>query len=213
MVQRTLGPTGADRIYISHDEMWDTYDTQLTNVTVNPDPLAPGGSYTETTTVSLPSSALPGEKYILIITDGDNQQSETNEDNNLLAVPITVTAPNLTVTDVVGPTTAALGEIVRVEYTVTNEGSVPAAADWDDVIHLSADTRPGNDNYLDDYSTMDAGRPIAPGESYQYADVEMSVPVGAIDTCWSPPTGMTISRKRTNKTTSAPWRSRLPRRI
>ena len=87
---------------------------------------------------------------------------------------ITVTAPNLIVTDVTAPKAAVLGEVIHVAYTVLNAGTVPASASWVDAIYLSGDEGRGNDVLLDDYDTPGVGRPVPPGESFVYErDVEI----------------------------------------
>jgi subtilase family serine protease len=163
-----------DRVYLSNDARLDWRDTPIASVNVAPNPLAAGGNYTQTAQTSLPWWTGGGTRYLLIKIDADNGQSETDENNNLLVVPITVAAPNLIVTDVMAPNAAVLGEVIHVAYTVRNAGTVPASASWVDAIYLSGDARIGNDVLLDDYDTSGVGRPVPAGKSFVYErDVEI----------------------------------------
>ena len=69
-------------------------------------PLAANGTYTQLQTVNLPSNFSPGTYYLHVVANADNRQSEGNTTDNVSTdiVPITLTAPDLQVTSVTGPT-------------------------------------------------------------------------------------------------------------
>ncbi|MBG1264753.1 type I secretion C-terminal target domain-containing protein [Nostoc sp. BAE] len=85
-----------DSIYISDDQFFDYSDTQLTERYAGEDtPLAAAESYTATQDISIPDYLGTGDRYLLFLTDGgyySNNQGETNEDNNVQAVAISLYA-------------------------------------------------------------------------------------------------------------------------
>src|SRR5207249_1014130 len=115
--------------------------------------------------VTLPASGA-GQRYLLFVTDASNQQGEANESNNLRSVAITVIAPDLAITDTSSPADAVLGQPISFSWTVTNQGTVPANADWRDRVYLSRDAVvDGNDLVL--VNEDESGQsPLANGASY-----------------------------------------------
>ena len=92
------------------------------------------GGVTSTLTTSLPlptSLNVPASYRVLAILDAAQQQTELDESNNALtSSPIAITAyrPDLTVTDLVLPTTAQAGRPLAIKHTVRNLGPAPAGA-------------------------------------------------------------------------------------
>lgn len=128
-----------DKIYISDDQILGGTDTLVTEELIySQTPLAANGSYTINKDIFLPSTAT-GNRYLLLVTDGSSNQGETNENNNVKAIPITLTAPDLIVSDVTAPTQASSGGMMDVSWKVTNQGNVEAPADWQDYVYLSDD--------------------------------------------------------------------------
>lgn len=74
----------------------------------------------------------PGPAYMIIATDGNEVLPETNEANNIIAVPIYLTTcgiglPDLTGTlDFYSPYSSALGNTISADVTVWNQGMAPA---------------------------------------------------------------------------------------
>ncbi len=74
----------------------------------------------------------PGPAYIIISTDEDNVLPETNEANNIIAIPIYLTACGIGLPDLTGtldfytPFSSALGDTIATEVTVWNQGTAPA---------------------------------------------------------------------------------------
>ncbi|NCR26666.1 MAG: hypothetical protein GPJ25_09695, partial [Microcystis aeruginosa LE13-04] len=72
-------------------------------------PLEPNETYTVNTSVTLPSGAV-GSGYLLFKTDAFNNQTESNENDNVYAQAIDIAVPNLIITEVTAPTTATAGQ-------------------------------------------------------------------------------------------------------
>ena len=100
-----------DSVFLSDDDQRGS-DRSLGYYYNNSDlPLDGGQSYTFTLDVEIPSSAEGGSQFLLFDTDDGEDQVETDETNNLLALPILLSAPNLTITSATAPAVAALEPI------------------------------------------------------------------------------------------------------
>ncbi|MFC1859725.1 CARDB domain-containing protein, partial [Thermodesulfobacteriota bacterium] len=85
-----------DRFYLSDDAILDGSDDQLdydwyshgTGLPVD-------DTYTKTETLWLPSDVTPGQKYILVVIDADENVDEEDETNNIAAIPITISDDNI----------------------------------------------------------------------------------------------------------------------
>jgi Ca2+-binding RTX toxin-like protein len=165
--ERITNSNWYDYIYLSDDEFLDNNDTFVTNLSPENDtPLAVGDRYTTTQNIYIPYNATKGNRYLLFATDRDNYQSETNEDNNVFAQPITLNTLDLVVSDVTAPASAISGGTVDVSWTVTNEGTVYAPANWHYAIYFSTDDVLNNyDLELTEVSTGEQ-TPLAAGASY-----------------------------------------------
>ena len=162
----TASANWQDRIYLSNDDAFDGADQYVTFASINSQtPLAAGDSYTETRTVTIPNAA-SGDHFLLFVTDSFNNQGETDETNNTRAVPIALTVPDLIVASATAPDSVDAGDSIEVTWTVTNQGSVPAPANWNDAVYLSQDnTLQSSDQRLSTFS-INAETPLAVGASY-----------------------------------------------
>ena len=159
-------PNWIDRIRLSTDDVYDETDPFLTGIsqTVN---LAPGASYTESPTVTLPVVA-QGNYFLVVGTDVLNQVAESSELNNgntpTVAFPITIQAADLLPTAVSAPSTVSVGDSVSVSWTIQNQGAGLANPSWIDRIRLST-----NATY-DEFDTFVTGTvrssSLAGGASY-----------------------------------------------
>ncbi|MCF2148203.1 M10 family metallopeptidase C-terminal domain-containing protein [Desmonostoc muscorum LEGE 12446] len=168
-----------DAVYISDDQLFDSSDTRLTDrYTGENTPLASGDSYTATQDISIPNFLAAGDFYLLFVADGGNygnNQGETDETNNVFAQAITLTAPDLVVTEANAPTTAALGETISVSWTVKNQDIVSASGDWYDTVYISDDQFfDSSDTRLTDRYTGE-NTPLVSGDSYT-ATQDISIP-------------------------------------
>lgn len=165
-----------DYFYLSEDNVLDTTtDTFITSqfVTSPNLPLAGGDSYNLSRNLTLPNSV--GGNFLLVATDRFNEQAETDEDDNVFAIPIDITAANLTVTNAeindlsANPITVVNGgETIQLAWTVENTGSVATNRSfWRDYFYLS------DDEFFDNSDTFLTSRFIGspttsldPNESY-----------------------------------------------
>jgi subtilase family serine protease len=156
-----------DYVFLSDDPVRDSSDQLVRSESIAAQtPLLGAASYTLTRQLTVPATAHAGSRYLLFVTDANGVQGETNEGDNTLALPIMVQAPDLVVTDATFPSTIVLGDSFSISFTVTNQGSVPALADWLDYVRLS------DDEVLDEsddvvFSYFNASNtPLAAGTSY-----------------------------------------------
>lgn len=155
-----------DLVYLSNDEKIDSTDWFWSFSVGANTPLNPGKSYTIESYMFLPNTTI-GNKYLLFVVDGRNEQGETNETDNIYAVPIQLNAPNLVLTGATAPATINLGQSVEVSWTVTNQGEGSGVSYWNDYVYISDDDKlDGTDTYLTKYTkTFGGGADIRPGES------------------------------------------------
>jgi hypothetical protein len=83
-----------DLLYLSNDAIYDYDDTFLVSERIaTQSPLATDASYTiQSRSISLPSSAAAGQKYLIFRANPYSDQGEVSQGNNVLALPITITA-------------------------------------------------------------------------------------------------------------------------
>ncbi len=146
--QGTWAPTQNwnDSFYLSNTTTYNSSAVFVGSVSRDDSfPLLAGSSYTSTTTLAIPNTALQGNQYLLVVTDPTNTINESNTANNVGAAAIDLTAPNVDL-EVSNPsvTTASLiagnGNSVNVSWTVTNEGSDSANTAWSDGLYLASGT-------------------------------------------------------------------------
>ncbi|MCA9309823.1 MAG: hypothetical protein KDA21_01365, partial [Phycisphaerales bacterium] len=158
--------TWYDRIYLSTDDQLGG-DTSLDYGTVSGEVLPSGGTYTRSLTVQTNDDFfLTAPRYLLVQVDGYDSLPESDEQDNVLAIPIELTptlAPDLVVTTIAAPpTTHAQGQLA-LSWEVANQGTGPAPA-WNDRIFLSSDPIFGSDDTL---ATLNSGQSLAVAETLQ----------------------------------------------
>lgn len=136
-----------DSIYFSTDSQLNESDILLKEVLID-GPLNVVDNYTNTFTFRLPN-VITGNYYLIAKTNSHYGEStiwgprytyEFNLENNVLAVPITVFNPDLTISNAVVPTILKSLEYFSMSYTVLNQGNGDAAGGiWYDHIYLSED--------------------------------------------------------------------------
>jgi subtilase family serine protease len=150
-------------IYLSTDNVITTADILLDSHYV-PE-LAPGGSYTASTPVTIPAGLSGGAYYIGAIADMYNQVAESDETNNARAgnqITITKAYPDLVATSASGPGSATTDQQITVTSTVKNQGQANAGPSWASV-YLSTDaTITASDILLGDayVVALDAGAEV-----------------------------------------------------
>jgi subtilase family serine protease len=157
-----------DSIYVSDDAVFDSSDALISSQWTGYTSLVPNASYTATSTLTLPSSLTLGDRYLLFVTDTYNYQAESNENNNVYAAPIHVSAPDvdLVVSSATAPASAGLGETVSVSWMANNQGTNAAIfPDRYDEIYLSDDAVfDSSDTYVS--GQWVGGQDLAPNINY-----------------------------------------------
>ncbi len=124
------------RFYLSTDAKFDAAtDTFLSSRPIGA--LAAKANSSGSTTVTIPLATGLGRYFLIGVADADNTVVETQE-NNKKSRRLQVTLPDLTVTALKAPATAAAGSSIVVQDTTTNKAPVPAGASTTR-FYLSAD--------------------------------------------------------------------------
>jgi hypothetical protein len=159
-----------DSVYLLPSPTFDPATAVLLGSFAQTLPLAPGASYSQTVSPTLPNTT-HGTYYVAVVTDsGNNVQECQGETNNVTVsatsvnVPVTL-YPDLKVTSVQVPVAAYAGQNITVTWVVTNTGNdTTGATPWNDAIYLSldqvldpSDTRVG---------TFPRPQQLAAGQSY-----------------------------------------------
>ena len=141
-----------DGVYISTKNTFDNTATLLADVPVaNNAPLAAGGSYYQSTSVTLPLTAqsAAGTYYLYVVANDQGQQAVTNAANNVSA-PQAITfslpaLPDLVPTGLSLPATGYNGQrLVVASWIDANNGTAAANGPWVDNVYLASD--PQGDN-------------------------------------------------------------------
>ncbi|MFM6439691.1 MAG: CARDB domain-containing protein, partial [Microcystis panniformis] len=146
-----------DEVYVSNDDKWDSSDVYISRSSESistQTPLVPDGTYTISKNLQIPSNAIAGSRYLIFYADSRNSQGEIDENNNTFAIPISLSAPDLVISDVLAPATGTLGGKIDVTWTVTNQGTVEALANTSVSVYLSTNQFYDfyNSNFSDDVS-------------------------------------------------------------
>ena len=72
-------------------------------------------------------------------------QIETDETNNIRAVPVMLRAPDLVVSDITVPIEVFSGQRMDISWRLTNQGDAAATGTWIDRVYLSNDMAAGGD--------------------------------------------------------------------
>jgi large repetitive protein len=168
-----VSPDRYDAIYLSDDAVFDGSDIYIAGQWVGGQDLAPNVSYSQSLDVTLPNDAKQGSQYLLFVTNPGQGQSETNYQNNTYATPITISAPDLLISDATAPISATLGERVAVSWTIANQGAAAALFPYrNDRVYLSNDASfDASDEYVGDL----AAAPLQPGDSVTL-NANLSIP-------------------------------------
>jgi subtilisin family serine protease/uncharacterized membrane protein len=158
-INQGAGPVAetATRFYLSVNSVLDAADTLLAELHAVP-ALDSGASHSAATTLTIPAGTATGVYYLIAKADGDSQAAESLETNNTTLRGFQV-GPDLTVSNVAGPSRAAAGLPFVVTDTTVNQGG--GDADPSSVaFYLSADwiLDPGDTN-------LNVARAVPPLES------------------------------------------------
>ncbi|EDX71711.1 type I secretion target GGXGXDXXX repeat protein domain protein [Coleofasciculus chthonoplastes PCC 7420] len=171
----TAGANWWDRVYISQDTTLDSSDVRLVNQFINSHtPLAAGDDYTINLNATIPEIAT-GNYFFLFKADGNEQQQETDETDNITAIPIQISPPaDLVVNSVTAPATANFGDTITIDWQVANSGIGTATRTWRDRVFLSSDNTISTDDTI--LLTEFAPTTLASGETYNQS-VSVTLPL------------------------------------
>ena len=145
--------------YLSANTLYDGSDVLLGSRTV--EGLSGGASSSGSTSVTIPAGTATGTYYIMAVADAGGAVSETSESNNTKSSYAVSIGPDLTVTAVSGPSTAAAGSTFTVTDTTTNSGAGAAGISTTS-FYLSSNTTYGTGDVLIGSRTINS---IGPGSS------------------------------------------------
>ncbi|MEI7902758.1 MAG: CARDB domain-containing protein, partial [bacterium] len=151
----------SDLVYLSSNAVWDAQDVSLGSVYRNQS-VAAGGSYTWTNAMTL-SQWQPGTYYLIMKVDDwyGSAVFESNEGNDTMAFPVTLTAPDLLPLSLTWTGEAVAGRPLTLVGGVTNQGSGTAEPSWPDFVYLSSnavwDAQDVYQGYVWRYQSVAAG--------------------------------------------------------
>jgi trimeric autotransporter adhesin len=169
-----LGSAGetTTRFYLSANFALDASDQLIGSRTVPP--LVAGASHQVTNTVvTIPASTAVGSYYIIAQADATGGVTETSETNNTRGSTLVAVGPDLVVTAVSAPASAAAGAMITVTDTTKNQGGAAGAAS-STAFYLSA-------NYTFDASdTFLGSRPVGAlaASGLETASTPLQIPAG-----------------------------------
>ncbi len=141
----TTTPHWTDNVYLSLDDTLSEDDILLGSVG-NQSALQPGQNYDSgLSAIPIPKD-LAGPFFLIVEANANGAQDDfPNDNNNTLAVPITIDPllpSDLVVSNVIVPTQAIAGSTIQVTYTVTNLGNGPTdLSSWTDGVWLATDRK------------------------------------------------------------------------
>jgi large repetitive protein len=182
-----------NNVYLSDDDIFDAPPVVLSLTLNTLSPLAGntvsdkflGSSYLNgllagqqsnvTSSIVIPKNATPGNKYLIFVADGYSDLAETNEQNNYVAVPITVLAPDLAISNFTVPVSGLQGTNIEVNWSLINKGAVdsPPGYLYDSVV-LSKDNILGNNddislgNLYNNHGALTSTSPAFTGKNNVY---------------------------------------------
>ncbi len=109
--------------YLSVDSLFDANDIYLNNSNIYQ--VSAGQSTTTNNYYTIPNTITPGNYYLLFYIDYSNNISETNENNNVTGIPLTIVAPtfDFQIIQVTTPLNCVKGTSFNETYTIKNSGS------------------------------------------------------------------------------------------
>lgn len=114
-----------DKVYLSQDADTIGENAMLLKTHNHYRGLASGANYAVSESLALPSTVSPGTYYLYVLADANNDVFEYLSDNNNMArsAQITITAPDLQVTQLSAPEQITSGYPLNLSYTLTNQGN------------------------------------------------------------------------------------------
>ncbi|BAY37193.1 peptidase S8/S53 [Nostoc sp. NIES-2111] len=133
------------KFYLSKDGTFSSDDVLLGSDAVSN--LAAGASSSETVSLLIANSILPGNYQLLFRADADGNLAESSETNNIAARAIIINQADLIIQNAISPASASVGSTIQLSYEVKNQG-VGSAAASNTKFYLSKDTTFSSDDVL-----------------------------------------------------------------
>lgn len=182
-------PAGFKTLFMISKTLSPGYTDMLSDYSLeSPLTIQPGGGSNLTTTLKLPSLE-PGDYYFFAKANtkmggssGDFPESNM-ADNLSPAWQVRVGGPDLATsgTVIVTPLSAAVGDKVRIQYTVYNVGDFPASGTWSDTVIIASSSGGGLPNK--EMGRIPQTRNVPVGGYYE-EDVLMAIPSGMVGNRW-----------------------------
>ncbi len=141
-------------------------DIELGRVTLDQS-LAPGESYTETLTVTVPQE-FAGTRRFVLATDADDDQVEFNGETDNVVIadqPVEVRLPDILASTFEAPSSAIGGSDVQLRWVGVNAGGADAVGPWVDRIYVSTNsTLDSGDTLIEEFAFGDT---LVAGSSYE----------------------------------------------
>lgn len=121
----TKGTYWQDEVYLSPTPEWNKQTAIRLAETIRSSGLSAGGEYFVEREFIVPNN-ITGHYYVIVKTDALNDIYEHQaEDNNAghSAQPLTITTPDLIVSNIVVPASGVSGQFLNIEWTVKNNGN------------------------------------------------------------------------------------------
>ena len=149
------GSTWNDAVYISREQVLDGSAIPLITIASPTAPLAPGSNYSRSETVVIPATLAAGNYNLLFVANADDGQPESDAGtNDVVADPIALSAPDLIVSGVSGPTTGFAGQTVQVSWTDENQGTAAATGPWVDNVYAASNAQGSNPVLLGSFTEL-----------------------------------------------------------
>ncbi|MBD2252805.1 CARDB domain-containing protein [Nostoc parmelioides] len=145
--------------YLSQDQTLSNDDVYLGFDSISS--LAPSAVASRSTSLTIRSNTVTGNYYLLYRADGDGTRRESNENNNVAARAITITAPDLVIQNATSASSATIGTTLQVNYQLKNQGNGTAGGSKTS-FYLSRDTAFGDDD-IDLGIETQANASVTPG--------------------------------------------------
>jgi alpha-tubulin suppressor-like RCC1 family protein/subtilase family serine protease len=168
-IDGSTGTTTSTAFYLSFDGVLDGGDTLLGARTVQA--LGPGVSDSASTSLTIPAGTATGTYYVIAKADNGEVVTETSETNNTRVSAAVRIGPDLLLSALSAPSTAATGSTINVSDTTANIGGGSTGTATSTAFYLSTDS------VLDGGDSLLARRTVpalGPGEA---SPASTSVPV------------------------------------
>ncbi len=156
----------SDAFFWSTNQIWEAGGSLVGTISVS-GPSTAGGIYVRTNSVNIPSTT-EGSRFLIFKVDNNNAVSETDENNNILAVPVT-TLPDLVPSALGWTNGPEAGKRLGIVAAVANNGTGTAGGKWADYLYFSRDAIWDASDLQLAAVTWNSG--VATGQTYRWTNI------------------------------------------